>query len=221
MAASIKVAVITGGHTFDVIPFHQLFRRLEGIDAYLQPLGDFATSPQEVRRGYDAVAFYNMHEGIPQDEGQPWYEGKPRTALEALGETPQGIVILHHALLAYEQWPAWDAMIGIRQRRSGFSYAPRETVHSLLHKPDHPILVGLASWDMIDETYVIPDAGTDSDILITYDHPKSMHTIAWTRKYRNSRVFCYQAGHDGETFDDPNFREVLRRGLLWSAGQLG
>jgi type 1 glutamine amidotransferase len=33
-------------------------------------------------------------------------------------------------------------------------------------------------------------------------------------------VFCYQAGHDNVTWQDPNFREVLRRGLLWSARRL-
>ena len=43
MDNSIKVAVVTGGHRFDVPNFHGLFRKLEGVDAYIQSLEDFAS----------------------------------------------------------------------------------------------------------------------------------------------------------------------------------
>ena len=65
------------------------------------------------------------------------------------------------------------------------------------------------------------DVSAGSRVLLTYDHPRSMRTIAWTREFRQSRVFCYQAGHDNATWPDPSFREVLRRGIRWSAGHLG
>ena len=42
MDDSIKVAVVTGGHRFDVPNFHGLFRKLEGVDAFIQSLEDFA-----------------------------------------------------------------------------------------------------------------------------------------------------------------------------------
>jgi len=37
----VKVAVITGGHSYNVQGFHQLFRSLKGIDAYVQHIQDF------------------------------------------------------------------------------------------------------------------------------------------------------------------------------------
>ena len=40
-------------------------------------------------------------------EGQPWWAGKPKAALERIGQTEQGIVVLHHAILAYPEWPLW------------------------------------------------------------------------------------------------------------------
>jgi type 1 glutamine amidotransferase len=158
-----------------------------------------------------------MMEG-PADEGQPWYSGQPRTALADLGATGQGIVVLHHALLAYPQWDFWSELCGIPERKFGFYHA--ETVTSDFVAPDHPILRGLAPWTMVDETYTMDSAGTDSEILITYDHPRSMKTIAWTRRFRQSPVFCYEAGHDNETWPDRNFQEVLRRGVLWAGGRL-
>ncbi len=218
MASDTNVAVVTGGHSYDVPNFHRLFRSLTDIEATIQHLDDFASSPKEVRESYDAVVFYIMMLDGPTDEGLPWYAGKPLTALSELGETAQGIVVLHHALLAYRQWPVWDDLVGIAPRGSGYHFA--QTVETQIVDTDHPITRGLQSWTMVDETYTVNDTGADSHLLLTYDHPLSMRTIAWTRRHGNSRVFCYGAGHDNETWPDPNFREVLRRGMLWSAGRL-
>jgi hypothetical protein len=214
----VRVAVVTGGHSFDVPSFTELFWGLEGVDAYIQSTDDFASAPKETRQAYDAVLFYSMLLETPRDQGLPWYAGKPLTALSELGETPQGIVLLHHAVLAYRQWPLWDEIVGIQGR--GFGYAPEQRVRSEIANADHPITAGLSPWEMVDETYSTHDAGEGSEVLITYDHPRSMRTIAWTRQYRQARVFCYQAGHDASAYRDDSFREVLRRGILWSAGRL-
>ncbi len=80
----VRVAVITGGHSYDVPNFHLLFRALPGIDAYIQHMNDFASSPQDVRNGYDVVLFYTMFMDEPTDEGLPWHAGKPLTALQGL-----------------------------------------------------------------------------------------------------------------------------------------
>ena len=73
---------------------------------------------------------------------------------------------------------------------------------------------------MVDETYLMNDATEGSQILLTTDHPKSMRTIAWTRQFKNARVYCLESGHDRETYVDPNYRAVLSRGILWSAGRI-
>jgi type 1 glutamine amidotransferase len=33
-------------------------------------------------------------------------------------------------------------------------------------------------------------------------------------------VFCFQSGHDNLTWSNPSFREILARGIRWSAGRL-
>jgi len=42
-----------------------------------------------------------------------------------------------------------------------------------------------------------------------------MHGIAWTRTFRESRVFCLQSGHDSEAFADANFRRILANAIQW------
>jgi hypothetical protein len=217
MTENIKTAVITGGHSFDVLGFHKLFRGLAGVDAYIQHIGDFAASKEAVRDSYDVVLFYFFLQEGPTDE-HPWYEGKHKTALEHLGETEQGIVVMHHALLAYPHWPVWSEIVGIEDR--SFKYYHGETVPVTVANSNTLITQGLSDWEMIDETYAMTDAGPGSEILLTTTHPKSMHTLAWARTYKNARVFCFESGHDNQTYVNPSFQTVLTRGIRWAARRL-
>lgn len=212
----LTVAVITGGHSYDVPNFHKFFRGLAGVDAYIQHLDDFATSPATVRDSYDVLLFYIMMMEGPTDE-LPGFRGKPRQALERLGQTGQGIVVMHHGLLAYPQWPQWNAIVGIADRQL-HGYAHDETLAIKVADSSHPITQGLQDWTLVDETYNMADAGADSQILLTVEHANSMSTVAWTRHYEQSRVFCLQLGHDNQAWADEGFQTVVARGLVWSAG---
>ena len=211
------VAVITGGHCYDVPNFHRLFRGLKGVDVYIQHMDDFASTPENDRDSYDVVLFYIMLMAEPVDGGE-WYEGQPKAALDHLGTTDQGIFVLHHAILAYPTWDTWNSIVGIDER--GFDFHPEQSIHVDVTAVDHPITAGMAGWDMVDETYTMADAGPGSDILLTIDHPRSMKTIAWTRQFRRSRVFCFQSGHDDWTWANASFRQVLQRGVQWCAGRI-
>ena len=47
-----------------------------------------------------------------------------------------------------------------------------------------------------------------------------MRTLAWTRTHNNARVFCFQSGHDNQTWQNRAFREVLSRGIHWTARRI-
>ncbi|NJL30731.1 MAG: ThuA domain-containing protein [Phycisphaerales bacterium] len=209
----LNIAVVTGGHNYDVRPFHHLFRSMPGIDAYVQHLDDYFSSPREVRLNYDAVVLYIMPKGAPTDEA-PWYSGKPKSVLEQLGETAQGIVVLHHSILAYPDWPVFDEMVGMHNRKIR-KYKHDEQIAIDVANATHPIVQGMSPWTTIDETYTVHEPDPGNDILLTTKHPESMHSIAWTRSYRNSRVFCFQCGHDRKAYEDLNFRAVLQNGIHW------
>ncbi len=217
MADKATLAVVTGSHPFDVPNFHKLFRALDGVDAYVQSMDDFATSPEDVRDSYDTVLFYHMIMPTPVDEGD-WGSGRPATAQQRLGETGQGIVVLHHSILAYPEWEAWTDMTGLADR--AFDFHPEQQLTIDVANADHAITAGLAAWNMGDETYTMAEPVGDNDMLLTTEHEKCMHSIAWTRAFGKSRVFCFQSGHDNVTWADTNYQEVLRRGVLWSAGKL-
>ncbi len=209
--APVRVAVVTGGHTYDVPNFHKLFRALAGVDAYIQHMEDFVATPEAVRDQYDVVLFYHMLMNNPPP-------APVKAALEHLGSTEQGVVVLHHALLAYPQWTVWSEIVGIADRKFGFHY--NQQVQVRVADAQHPITRGLQSWEMTDETYTMADAGEGSQILLTTEHPRSMKTLGWTRTHKKSRVFCFESGHDNAAWSNASFRQALQRGLQWCARRL-
>ena len=206
----IAVAVVTGMHTFDVPRFYAAFRSMSDLEFYPQSLEDFVADGGSVRDEYDVIVFYNFHRPIPDE--------KTAAALASLGESTQGIVVLHHAILAFPEWQLWSDICGIEDRE--FDFHLNQTVRVQVADPSHPITTGLVDWEIVDETYTMSDVSSESHILLTTDHAKSMRTLAWSRQYRSARVFCYQSGHDDDAYADHGFRTVLHRGIRWVASVL-
>jgi hypothetical protein len=213
----MKAAILTGGHHYHVTGFHQLFRDLPGIDAYVQHMADFVACSPEIRREYDVLVFYTQFQddfiipGLP-----PGSRDTVRSVVESVGTTNQGIVILHHGLLSFPGWDIWNDIVGMPDR-SLSEYSHDESIPYHIMDSDHPVCAGLTDWTLTDETYQMAAAAGDNHILITTDHPDSMKTLAWTRHYKLSRVFCLQAGHDPKTWNDMNFRALLSQGMHWCA----
>ncbi len=212
----LKLAVVTGGHPFDVPAFEHVFRAMKSVDFYVQSLDDFTCFPKAAAQ-YDVVLFYTMHCFKPGD-ALPWFQKNVFSTLEQLGTTSQGIVVLHHALLAFPDWPLWRELTGLYD--ISFGYENGQSVTSF-PKP-HVITKGTDAWTMTDEIYTMSDAkpADGNEILLTTDHPRSTKALGWTRQFRQSRVFCYQPGHDARAFENENYRRILERGILWSAGQI-
>ena len=222
-SSDIKVAMVTGHHEYDVIDFHRMLRGIPDIDFYPQHMEDFVIDSPETRAKYDVIAFYNYQQD-PALEGDSKFASAMKNVLRALGETDQGIFMLHHSLTAFPGWQYWLDICGMGDTTKAYQPGAESRTDQDLHievvDPDHPITRGMESWDMIDETYNFADTGEGSEVLLRVDHPQSMNTIAWTRKHKEARVFCLQSGHDNQTFTDPNFRKVLGRGVRWLTGRV-
>ncbi|MBT4500161.1 MAG: hypothetical protein HOC74_20700 [Gemmatimonadetes bacterium] len=212
----MKVGVITDGHPFDVIGFHRLFRGFGDLDCYIQPLEEWAIDYHQFGARYEVLVFYNMHTDRPED-----CPGGKRTreAIDSLGDGT-GIVVLHHGILAFKQDAVWDAIVGMTERAiDDYSHDERLEVH--IAEKSHPITAGLDDWTLIDETYDFRNVeGDNSTVLLTVDHPHSMSTMAWTRRYKESRVLNLVFGHDDQAWSNGQFRKVLGRGIAWCGGRL-
>lgn len=230
-SGKVTMAVVTGEHPFNVTGFHIMFRSLPEVDYYPQHLEDYVVDMAKVRTRYDVVLFFNFHlDTPPANERGWWWLGRTKEALEELGETEQGIVMLHHALAAFPGWEFWSEAVGIPH--SDRTYIPDELAGGLsfgemLHiditDPEHPITRGLSAWDMYGETWDFGGTkpGPDCHTILVTDHPKMrMKAMAWVHQFKKARVFCLQLGHNNDSYADPSFRTVLSRGIQWVARRL-
>ena len=147
-----NVAVVVGYHSYDVRALQDMFESFRGLHCYIQHLEQFTSSPETVRDSYDAVVFYTMEHRTP-DEDRPWYEGSVKEAMEHLGESGQGIVVLHHSLLAFENWPAWKELSGLDPALYQ-DYRLDVTQSYRIVSAEHLITKGLQDFEMEDEIYI-------------------------------------------------------------------
>ncbi len=218
MSAKIKLAVVTGGHPFPVPAFRDMFNRMEQCDTYIQDLDNWVFSKRDgTYDTYDAFLFYNMHYwgkfSVRNDMDQ-----RITDALAELGESKQGIIVLHHALLSFLDLQSVSDVINVQNRKlRGFG---ARDIRTQIAFSDHPITHGLDGWEMKDEFFVIDPPGDKSKVLLTTDHPESMKTLGWVHEHKNARVFCYQSGHGETAYTNPTFQKVLSRGVEWVAGRI-
>jgi hypothetical protein len=228
----VTTAVITGSHPFDVVGFHNMFHSLPEVECYIQHLEDFVFDWAKVRTKYDVVLFYNYHQDTPPADGQGgWWLSRARGVLEELGQSEQGIVVLHHAFNAYPQWEFWSKVVGMLHsdrtsnpdRSEGTTGLHFGDIRHEIADPAHPITQGLSAWEMYGEawdfgtTTLGPDCHT---VLLTDLQWMRLKPTAWTHQLGAARVFCLQPGHDSREYADPNFRTLLSRGIQWVAGRL-
>ena len=212
----IKLAVVVGGHPYDVPGFRALFESIPDVDPYVQDVDNWARS--EVWDQYDAFIFFNMIAwgtwSVRKD-----MDDRIKAAIERLGENGAGIFIWHHALLAFPEDETFDAVCNQGNRRLDGFEAKAELNQKVVDS-NHPITEGIDDWTLVTEAFGMEAPWEGSHELITVDHPVSMPVLAWTHEYKKSRVFCYQVGHDAEIWNDPSFYKVLTRGIRWVTRRL-
>jgi type 1 glutamine amidotransferase len=135
------------------------------------------------------------------------------------------LVVLHHSICAYDDWPEYINIIGGKYFHKpttvkGKEYPASSYIHDLHFKvriADHknPVTKGLDDFEVFDETYKGYYVGEEVTPILTTDEPSSTEVIGWTKMYGKSRVVTLQSGHDAPTFENPDFRKLLKQAIEW------
>lgn len=215
MDRKLKVAVVLECHPFNITDLQEMLWSFEDCECYVQPYELFIQDLDN-RDKYDTVLYYSMSLPLPE-EGTDRY----KYVMEEMGNTKQGIILMHHALLSFPRWDVYTDVSGVKIRcEEQFKYHPNETVDQHILDKEHPIMKGIEDFTVIDETYEIGEPDEPGNhILIETNNTSGMHKIAWTRQYKNSRVFCYASGHDNNVYADENFRRIMHQAIHWTAGE--
>ncbi len=142
----------------------------------------------------------------------------------------KGLVVLHHAIATYPAWPEYWNIIGARyylaatningvaKPRSAFKHDVDFKVH--VADTRHPVTRGVKDFDIHDETYKWFDVAKECHPLLTTDEPESNKVIGWAKTYERARVVCIQLGHDHFAYENPNYQQLVRQAIRWTAQAL-
>jgi len=218
----LKVVVVTGGHAFEHEPFFKIFDSIEEI-AYTEAIQKDHSELFEDISGwdYDVIVFYSMTQEIS--------EKRRRNFLKLL-DRGVGVVALHHIMCAFQDWPEFRKIIGARYcladtKIDDVMYKAGTYKHDIdmpisITDKQHPITEGMDDFVIHDEGYKNCWFDKDNHILLTADHPASDKTVAWVRQYGKAKVCTIQLGHDSKAYENRNYRWLVRRAILWTAGKL-
>jgi hypothetical protein len=220
---TIDVLVVTGGHHFDRESFLALFEGCDDLRCREWPLKDESEVFEDLGGwDHDVLLLYNMTQEISPKRRDNF--------VRLLKEEGVGVVVVHHAEAAFQSWPEYHRILGTAyiyfdveidgtpwphcKCRGGMDIAVS------VHDRDHPITRGLEDFHIRDETYKGRWWAEDNHILLTTDHPENDEPVAWTRQYGRSRVFNIQFGHDEGAYACRQYRDLIVRGVRWTAGRL-
>ncbi len=146
-------------------------------------------------------------------------ETQVRENLVKLVKQGKGLVLVHFACGAFEEWPEFQDLAGkVWDRKT--THDPRGAFQVRIVDHEHPITRNLADFQADDELYYCLEGQRPVDLLAVArskvtgrDHP-----MAFAFSYGEGRVFHTPLGHDVKALRMPGVVELLRRGTLWAAG---
>jgi uncharacterized protein len=219
----IDVLVVTGGHGFDREPFFALFDGSDDIRYVEHRLKDDSEVFEDVSNWeYDVVMLYHMTQNISPKRQDNF--------VRLLKNHGIGVVVVHHAEAAFQSWLEYHQIIGTAYIYLDVEIDGKPWPHGkcegnqdiavTVRDCQHPITRGMQDFHIHDETYKGRWWAEGNHILLTTDHPQNDAPVAWTRQYGRSRVFNIQFGHDKKAYDCPQYRDLIVRGIRWTAGAL-
>jgi type 1 glutamine amidotransferase len=215
----IRVLLVTGGHPFEKEPFFKVFQDNPDItyQAVEHP-NAHAFLKAEPAKQYDVIVTYDYGQKITA-EAQADFVARLKDG--------KGLVVLHHAIAAYPAWPEYWNIIGAHYYLAATNIhgvakprsAWKEGMDFRLHIADsnHPVTRGMSDFDVHDETYKWFDVAKECHPLLTTDEPESNGVVAWAKTYKGTRVVYIQSGHGHDTYENPNYQQLLRQAIRWTA----
>lgn len=163
---------------------------------------------------YDAVVLHFMN----------WEQPDPgpaaRANLKRFVEGGKGLVLVHFACGAFQDWPEFRNLAGRSYDPALRGHDPFGTFTVEITKERHPVTDGLDAFDTTDELYTCLAGDRPIKVLATarskvdgQDYP-----MAFVLDYGKGRVFHSVLGHDAAALKNPAVARLFRRAAAWAAG---
>ena len=228
----MKLLVISGGR-------HPYEESTPVLNEFLQAAGHEVTVTEDASvladasqmGGYDALVFNTRRENVT---GAPDLRMSPgeQTGMKNFISSGKGFVCIHIAGCLPDHWAEYHDITG-GGWISGTSFHPpygKFTVN--VSNASHPGVKGVSDFGTNDELYMGLAIKEGNNVFITgtaeggvhpwgldrtpKEMPAGTFPLGWTRQYGDGKVFVLLLGHDGQSFQTPEFQKIVLNGVNWA-----
>jgi hypothetical protein len=184
--------------------------------------------------GYDILVFNTRRENLP-DFGELALSHDEQRGLDGFIRRGKGFVCLHISTCLSDTWPKYHDITGGGWITGTSFHPPYGQFTANVKDPSHPGVRGVSDFVTNDELYMGLAYKDGNEVFITADaedgtHPRGAQQepkfmpggtfpLGWTRKYGRGKVFVLLLGHNGLSFQTPEFQRMVLNGVSWAAGQ--
>ncbi|MXY46952.1 MAG: ThuA domain-containing protein [Chloroflexi bacterium] len=173
---------------------------------------------------YDALVFNTMRAG---DDAMTREQQAGMTRFINDGK---GFVCIHIAGCASADWPEYYDITGGGWLLSDSYHPPYGKFEVNITDADSPGAAGISDFETNDELYMGIEFKDGNDVFMTGDSedgtwiwrgeetfmPGGTFPLGWTRQFGNGKVFVTLLGHNGLSFETPEFQRVVLNGIDWT-----
>ena len=163
---------------------------------------------------YDTIVLHFMDWEVP-DPGP-----KARANLKRVVKGGKGLVLVHFACGAFQEWPEFVKIAGRVWDPNLRGHDPHGKFTVKITDEKHPTMKGMKDFETVDELYTCLAGETPIKILATArskvdnkDYP-----MAFVLNYGRGRVFHSVLGHDVQALANPDVGRLFRNACAWGAG---
>lgn len=163
---------------------------------------------------FDVIVLHFMDWEVP-DPGT-----KARANLKKAVQNGTGMVLVHFACGAFQEWPEFIKLAGRVWDPNLRGHDPHGKFTVNIINDKHTAMNGMTDFETVDELYTCLTGRTPIKVLATArskvdskDYP-----MAFVLNYGKGRVYHNVLGHDVQALDNPHVGRLFRNACAWCAG---
>ena len=144
----------------------------------------------------------------------------------------KGFVCIHISGCVPDTWPEYREITGGGWVMGTSFHPPYGQFTVNVNQADHPGVQGVSDFVTNDELYMGIEYSDDNDVFMSGDSeegtyqwggqethmPAGTFPLGWTRSYGDGKVFVTLLGHNGLSFETPEFQRIVLNGVDWATG---
>jgi type 1 glutamine amidotransferase len=178
--------------------------------------------------GYDALVFNTLRAGemtLSDDE---------QAGMKSFIKSGKGFICIHISGCVPETWQEYQEITGGGWVMGTSFHPPYGKFTVNVTQPEHAGVKGISDFETNDELYMGIDYqegnntfmyGTSEDGTYAWGGQDAVHMpdgtfpLGWTRGYGSGKVFVTLLGHNGLSFETPEFQQMVLNGISWAVSR--